>query len=105
MNEYMADDKIFKENSFVTHIFDHNRKVNYCGVDVHHQNAVEEREIRTISEIARYMLFHPSLHWKGEVNRNICPIAVTNSTYMYSHLPNENGIFPADLFTGTTAPR
>ena len=32
VNEYMADNCIFKATAFVTRICDHNQKVNYCGL-------------------------------------------------------------------------
>jgi hypothetical protein len=101
----MADNGVFKANAFVKHIQDHNQKLRFCGVNAHHQNAVAERSIRTVSECARSMLLHASMRWKDGIDSSLWPMAVSYATYLYNHLPQSNGIAPADLFFGTQVPR
>jgi hypothetical protein len=105
VEEYMADNGVFKANAFVKHIQDHNQKLRFCGVNAHHQNAVAERSIRTVSECARSMLLHASMRWKDGIDSSLWPMAVSYATYLYNHLPQSNGIAPADLFFGTQVPR
>ena len=105
IQSYHADNGTFKANAFVGHIREHNQKISYCGVNAHHKNAVAERSIRTVSECARAMLLHAALHWKSGIDSSLWPMAVSYATYIYNHLPNANGIAPADLFTGTQIPR
>ena len=50
IENYMADNGVFKASAFVCHIRDHDQKVQFCGVNAHHQNAITERAIRTVSE-------------------------------------------------------
>jgi hypothetical protein len=105
VEEYMADNGVFKANAFVKHIQDHNQKLKFCGVNAHHQNAVAERSIRTVSECARSMLLHASMRWKDGIDSSLWPMAVSYATYLYNHLPQSNGVAPADLFMGTQIPR
>ena len=102
---YKADNGIFKANAFVNHIREHNQKLSYCGVNAHHKNGVAERAIRTVSECARALMLHAAVHWKDSVTSELWPMAIDYAVYLYNHLPNAQGIAPADLFTGTTVPR
>ena len=65
---YLTDSGAFKANKFVTHIRDHNQKIQYCGTNAHHQNGVAERSILTISNMARAMLLHASGRWKHGID-------------------------------------
>jgi hypothetical protein len=105
VDSYVADNGVFKANAFVTHIRDHNQKLSYCGVNAHHQNAIAERSIRTVSECARSMLLHASLHWKDQIQSNMWPLAISYAVHLYNHFPSDKGLCPADLFTGVTVPR
>jgi len=64
VDRYHADNGVFRANAFVQHIREHNQLIRYCGVNAHHQNGVAERSIRTVSDMARAMLFHASARWK-----------------------------------------
>ena len=105
IENYLADNGIFKAKAFVGHLREHNQKIQYCGVNAHHKNAVAERSIRTVSECARALLLHASLRWKSGIDSSLWPMAVDYATYIHNHLPNDHGIAPADLFTGTQIPR
>jgi hypothetical protein len=105
VTDYLADNGIFKANAFVQHLREHNQRVQYCGVNAHHQNGIAERSILSISNMARAMLLHASLRWKTGIDSSLWPMAVNYATYVYNHTPKENGIAPADLFTGTQIPR
>jgi hypothetical protein len=105
VENYMADNGVFKANAFVHHIQEHNQKLKFCGVNAHHQNAVAERSIRTLSECAQAMLLHASMHWKDGISSSLWPMAVDYATYIYNHLPQANVVCPADLLMGATIPR
>ena len=74
---YHANNGTFKANEFVAHIHEHNQKIQYCGVNVHHKNAVAERSIRTVSECARALLLHSALHWKTGIDSSLWSLAVS----------------------------
>ena len=105
IQEYLADNGAFRASDFVRHINEQNQKINYCGVNAHHQNAIAERNIRTVSETARAMLLHAAFHWKDAIDSSLWPMAVSYACYLHNHLPNSQGIAPADLFTGQQVPR
>jgi hypothetical protein len=105
VTDYLADNGIFKANAFVQHLREHNQRVQYCGVNAHHQNGIAKRSILSISNMTRAMLLHASLRWKTGIDSSLWPMAVNYATYVYNHTPKENGIAPADLFTGTQIPR
>ena len=50
------------------------------------------------------MTLRASLRRKEEIEGAIWPMAVDYATYIYNHLPNNKGIAPADLFTGSMIP-
>lgn len=89
-------------SDLVEHIRQHNQQIHYCGVNAHHKNGVAERAIQTVSELARSLLLHASVHWPGGVDGTLWPMAVDYATHLYNTLPNAHGMCPVDLFTGTT---
>ena len=54
--------------------------------------------------MARALILHASAHWTNGIDASLWPMAVTYATHLYNHLPNERGLCPADLFTGSTVP-
>ena len=105
VDSYKADNGVFKSNAFVAHIREHNQRLSYCGVNAHHKNGVAERAIRSVSECARALMLHAAVHWKDGISSELWPMAIHYATYIYNHIPNEQGIAPADLFTGVATPR
>jgi hypothetical protein len=65
VQDYLTDSGDFKANSFVAHINETHQKLRSCGTNAHHQNGVAERSIQTISNMARAMILHVSIHWKN----------------------------------------
>ena len=106
IHNYLCDNGIFKRRAFVKHLHEHNQKVQYCGVNAHHQNGVAERSIRTVSDCARALLLHAALRWKdGPINSSFWPFAVQHACYLYNHCPDASGTCPADRFYGEEIPR
>ena len=102
---YLADNGTFKARRFVDEIRNRTQMIRYCGVNDHHKNSIAERSIRTVTEMSRAMILHASVHWKDQVEPTLWPMAVDYAVYLYNHLPNEKGIAPADIFSGTRTPR
>ena len=80
------------------HTRDNNQKIQYCGINAHHQNGVAERAIRTVSNMARAMILHAGAHWKHGIDSTMWPMAAQYSTYVYNNLPRHNNVSPSDLF-------
>ena len=83
INSYKADNGVFKANQFVTHIREHNQKLSYCGVNVHHNNGAAERSICTVSECARALLIHSVVHWEDGVTSELWHMAIEHTVYVY----------------------
>jgi Integrase core domain. len=105
IEDYLTDNGIFSKTQFVDHISQHNQQIHYCGVNAHHKNAVAERAIRTVSDLARALLLHASTHWPDGIEASLWPMAVDHAVHLYNTFPNQHGICPLDLFSGTTVPR
>jgi hypothetical protein len=101
---YFTDSCAFKDTRCVAHINETHQNLRFCGTNAHHQNGVAERAIQTISNMARAMILHASLHWKDGCNSSLWPMAVTYATHIYNNTPR-NDVCPADIFTGSTIPR
>jgi hypothetical protein len=56
--------------------------MSFCGTNAHHQNGVAERAIHTISNMARSMILHASMHWKDGIYASLWPQAVTYATHV-----------------------
>jgi hypothetical protein len=64
VQDYLTDSGAFKANSFVAHFNETHQKLSFCVMNDHHQNGVAARLIQTISNMARAMILHSSIHWK-----------------------------------------
>jgi hypothetical protein len=62
VKEYLTDSGTFNANKFVAHINETQQMMHFCGTNAHHQNGVAERVTQTISNMARAMILHISMH-------------------------------------------
>ena len=105
IESYLTDSGAFKASAFVQHINNHAQRIRYCGANAHHKNGVAERAVMSVSNMAQAMLLHSSAHWKNGIDASLWPMAVMYATHQYNHLPNAQGLCPADHFSGSTIPR
>ena len=105
IESYLTDSGAFKAKVFVNHIRSHEQRMRFCGANAHHKNGVAERAVQSVSNMARALILHASAHWKDGIDASLWPMAVTYATHLYNHLPNAQGLCPADVFTGSTVPR
>ncbi len=105
IESYLTDSGAFKAKVFVNHIRTHEQRLRFCGANAHHKNGVAERAVQSVSNMARALILHASAHWKDGIDASLWPMAVTYATHLYNHLPNAQGLCPADVFTGSTVPR
>ena len=51
----------------------------FCGFNTYYQNSVTERAIKTVSDMARAIVVHVSVHWKDGIDSTLWPMATTYS--------------------------
>ena len=102
---FHADNFPFDSTEFKDHLQSdpgHPIALDFSGVGAHHQNAVAERAVKTISYLARSMLLHQLLHWPAAFDLKNWPSAMEQAVFLYNHMPSErNSLAPVELFTGT----
>jgi hypothetical protein len=100
----MTDSGAFKANYFVKHINETHQLLKFFETNAHHQNGVVEISIHSISNMARYIIIHASIHWKDGIDASLWPQNVTYAAHIYNNTPKD-GVCPADIFTGSSVPR
>ena len=102
VQHYLGDNGVYKAKEFQEELKKSGQTMEFCGVGAHHQNGVAERAIRTVSEAARTMMLHASIHWPGTVDLDLWPMAVEYAAYLYNVMPGTNsGVAPIELLTGS----
>ena len=61
VNNYYSDNGIFTSKEFSKHLAQDDQSITFSGVGAHHQNAVAERNLKTVIYQARIMLLHAAL--------------------------------------------
>ena len=99
---YLGDNGVYRSKEFRDDLKARGQTMEFCGVGAHHQNGVAERAIRTVSESARTMMIHAAIHWPGNVDLSLWPMAVEYAVHVYNMLPNmHTGIAPLEIVTGS----
>jgi hypothetical protein len=104
VQDYLTDSGTFKAHKFVSHMHETQQTMHFCGTNSHHQNGVAERAIQTISNMARAMILHESMHWKDIIDASLLPVAVNHAIHIYNNNPSK-GVTPEYIFTGSNVPR
>lgn len=95
----------FTSAQFSQHLREFKQIVRFAGAGAHHHNGHAERAIQTIMGISRTMMLHAAIHWPDMADSSLWPMAVTQATYIWNHVPNsDTGLSPSDIFTKTRWP-
>ena len=62
VKRYHAHNGCYADKGFLDAVNSCNQKIRFFGVEVHHQNGIVERRIRSITETSRTMLLHAQRH-------------------------------------------
>jgi hypothetical protein len=100
VQDFLTDSGTFKAHKFVAHMHETQKMVHLCGTNAHHQNGVAERAIQKISNMARAMILHASMHWRDGIDASLWPNAVNNAIHIYNNNPKK-GVTPAYIFIGS----
>jgi hypothetical protein len=101
--QYHAANGLFTAEEFQEELAKMEQQLTLRGVGAHHQNAVAERALGTVSAMARRMMLHAKLRWL--IAAELWSMSVSYALYFYNHSPKENNLCPFEIFLKATVPR
>ena len=102
IKSYHADNLRFNDNNFKGDCIKHGQTVSYCGMGAHHQNAVAESKIKTVSYGARTILLHAKRKWPAVIATALWPFAMQSIIERHNRLSlDSKGRSPIEKFTNT----
>jgi len=100
VKHYHADNSPFGNNAYRSDCTRQQQSLSFSGVGAHHQNAVAERAIRTITNWSRTMILHSLLYWPEASNLDLWPYAMDHAVYVWNNLPQRGThLAPTELHT------
>ncbi|KAI2502104.1 hypothetical protein MHU86_12334 [Fragilaria crotonensis] len=91
VENYLADNGIFKAHKWVEACKNDAQGLTFAGVNAHHQNGVAERRICELQDMARTMLIHANSRWPDAITANLWPYAVRAANDAINHSPKHAG--------------
>ena len=102
---YHTDNGVFTAAAFQDELSKLEQGLSLSGVGAHHQNAVAERAIGTVTGIARTIMLHAKIRWPKQVTTKLWPMAMKQAQFLVNHVPDLNNVCPMDLMLKTMVPR
>ena len=102
---YHSDNGVFTAREFQDEISRMEQNLTLSGVGAHHQNAMAERAIGTLTAMTRTAMLHARLRWTKVITPELWPMAMKHAEHILNHTPRENNVCPLDLITRSTVPR
>ena len=102
---YHTDNGVFTAAEFQDELNKSEQGLTLSGVGAHHQNAVAEREIGVVFNLARTMMLHAKLRWPKCVSAKLWPMVLKHTQHLVNHIPGRNTVCPLDIILKTTVPR
>ena len=88
VKQYLTDNTSFSSELFLKDIKVQNQNMKFSGVGAHHQNAIAERSIQTVTQLARAMMCHATIMWPDQVNLELWPFIMDHA--VYNNVPKLN---------------
>ena len=100
IKKYRADNGAFNTRVFKEAVVAANQRIDFCAAYAHHQNAIAERMIQTITTRARSQLIHAMHHWPDVITAELWPYPIKMVVDVHNNSPSAHGLSPVELFTG-----
>lgn len=102
IKKYHSDNGIFASAAFKASCSALGQQIRYSGVGAHHQNGIAERNIKTVTQLARANLLHAASHWPSCMHIKYWPQAVDYAIWVFNRLPSRNsGTSPLEIWSQT----
>ena len=99
ITSYRSDNFPFNSYDFINHIESNFQTIDFSGVGAHHQNAVAERAIQTVTSWARTMMLQAVIMWPDQANLELWPLALDHAVYLWNNITRkEHVLSPEELF-------
>ena len=107
VQEYLTDmGSAFTSKAFREHLQEFEQIIRFAGAGGHHHNAQAERAIRTVTSIARTMMFHQAIHWPEVADPANWPMAMRHAVFLANMVPDATtGHSAFDRFTQSRWPK
>ena len=107
VQEYLTDmGAAFTSKAFREHLQEFEQIVRFAGAGGHHHNAQAERAIRTVTSIARTLMFHQAIHWPEVADPVNWPLAMRHAVFLANMVPDATtGHSAFDRFTQSRWPK
>ena len=90
IKKFRADNRIFNSEAFERNVEENSQRITFSGVGAQHQNAVAERAIGVVQNMACAMLLHPRVRWPDEFDPSLWPFALSYAVWICNHLPHSD---------------
>ena len=102
VQSYRTDNgRSFTSFEFEQELLSHNQDHTFSGAGAQHQNALAERSIQTVMNMARSMLLHVQVHWPDQYDTKLWAFALDYAVWLWNHTPRkDNGLAPIEIFCG-----
>ena len=100
IKKYRADNGAFNTLVFKEAIIAANQSINFCAAYAHHQNAIAEHMIQTITNCACSQLIHAMHHWPDVITAELWPYPIKMVVDVHNNSPSNHDLSPVKLFTG-----
>jgi hypothetical protein len=81
------------------HLHGLQQTLQLSATGAHHQNAIVEHAIQTVTKSARAMLLHLKVHWPDKYDTRLWPFALQYAAWLYNYTPKANNLAPIKVFT------
>ena len=107
VQEYLSDmGAAFTSQAFREHLQEFEQVSRFAGAGGHHHNAQAERAIRTVTCIARTIMFHQAIHWPEVADPVNWPLAMRHAVFLANMVPDAaTGHSAFDRFTQSRWPK
>ena len=100
VQRYHSDNGVFTAAAFQNELEKQGQPLTLAGVGGHHQNAIAERNIRTVMTRTRALLLHAMLRWPDVTQSDLWPMAMQHAELLCNHVPKQaSGYSPLQLFS------
>ena len=98
---YHTDNDVFTAKDFYNELLNEKQSLFLSGVGAAHQNAMTERGIETVMNMARIMLLYAALKSpERAITAKLWPMAMDHATWLYNCIPHmDTGFAPVQLWT------